>query len=148
MKFIDEFENINTIFLDTAPIIYYIEAHFQFGPLMNEIIQALQLDRLIAFTSVITIAEVLPKPVELGKKKLTRMFMDFLKHGKNMNLLDISADIAEKAGIIRGHYTNIKTMDAIQISSALSIEADLFLTNDIKLKQVKEIKILVLKDFL
>ncbi len=33
MKLTDEFENINTIFLDTAPIIYFIEAHFQFGPL-------------------------------------------------------------------------------------------------------------------
>ena len=27
---------INTIFIDTAPVIYFIEAHPQFGPLAKE----------------------------------------------------------------------------------------------------------------
>lgn len=35
-------------------------------------------------------------------------------------------------------------MDAIQIASAIEIRADAFLTNDKKLKQVKEIKVMVL----
>jgi len=28
---------IRTIFLDTAPIIYFIEAHVQFGPLVKQV---------------------------------------------------------------------------------------------------------------
>ncbi len=35
-----------------------------------------------------------------------------------------------------------------KIGVALEVEADAFLTNDIKLKQIKEIKVLVLRDFL
>lgn len=40
MNLSDEFEQINTIFIDTAPIIYYIEAHPQFGPLTKEAVNA------------------------------------------------------------------------------------------------------------
>jgi hypothetical protein len=36
----------------------------------------------------------------------------------------------------------------IQISSAIDVGADVFITNYKKLKQIKEIKILVLKDYL
>ena len=35
MSLSDEVTKINTIFIDTAPIIYYIEAHPQFGRQFN-----------------------------------------------------------------------------------------------------------------
>lgn len=73
--------------------------------------------------------------------------MEFIKFGRHINLIDISVDIAEKAGCLRGKYTNLRTMDALQISAAITIGADVFLTNDIKLKQVKEINAIVLNDY-
>ena len=39
-------------------------------------------------------------------------------------------------------------MDAVQIAAALDAEADAFLTNDKKLSGIKEIKIIVLSDYL
>jgi hypothetical protein len=39
-------------------------------------------------------------------------------------------------------------VDAVQIATALDAEADAFLTNDKKLSGIKEIKILVLSDYL
>jgi hypothetical protein len=33
----DELSKISSLFIDTAPIIYYIEAHPQFGPLSKNI---------------------------------------------------------------------------------------------------------------
>jgi len=148
MNLSDEFEQINTIFVDTAPIIYYIEAHPQFGPLAKDIVNAFQSGKLNAFASVITLTEVLSKPIEIGDEKLARKFSEFLKYGRNLNLVEISAGVAENAGRLRGKYSGIKTIDAIQISVAIDIGADVFLTNDKKLKQIKEIKVLVLKDYL
>ena len=49
---------------------------------------------------------------------------------------------------MRGKYSNLRTIDALQISAALDIDADLFLTNDATLKKIKEINVLVLKDYL
>jgi predicted nucleic acid-binding protein len=148
MSFSEELTNINTIFIDTAPVIYYIEAHPQFGPLAKEVVISFQSGNMNAFSSVITLTEVLPKPIENGDERLARKFAEFLKHGKNLNMIEISEVIAEAAGGLRGRYTFLKAIDAIQISAALDVGADVFLTNDKKLKQIKEIKILVLADYL
>jgi predicted nucleic acid-binding protein len=101
---------------------------------------------LNAFTSVITLVEVLPKPIETGQEWLAKKFTDFLRYAQGLPLIEVSADIAERAGKLRGHYTFLRTMDAIQLGVAIEIGADAFLTNDIKLKQIKEIRVLVLKD--
>ena len=75
------------------------------------------------------------------------MFADFLKHGENFNLVTISAEIAEKAGKLRAKYLTLKAFDAIQIATALNVKAKLFITNDKKLRNVKEIHVLVLEDY-
>ncbi len=103
---------------------------------------------LTALSSVITLTEVLAKPVENGDEKLAKKFSEFLKHGKNLVVLEISEAIAERAGKLRGHYPYLRTIDAIQIASAIDAGADAFLTNDKKLKQIKDIKVLVLADYL
>lgn len=148
MTLSDELDQIHTVFIDTAPIIYYIEAHPQFGPLAKEIVSLFQSGKLIAFSSVITLVEVLPKPVEAGNEKLVKKFSDFLKSGRNISLLDISSDIAELAGKLRGRYTSLRALDAIQIAVSINVKADAFITNDVKLKQIEESKVIVLKDYL
>jgi len=143
-----EIKNVHSIFIDTAPIIYYIEAHPQFGPLVKEVVKDFQTGRLIAFSSVITLTGVLPKPIEAGDLKLAGKLADFLKFGGNIKLVEISEDIADKAGKLRGKYPALKTIDALQIAAAIHVRADVFLTNDKKLKKVKEIQIMVLSDYL
>jgi len=148
MSLSDELDRLQTVFIDTAPIIYYIEAHPQFGPLAKEIVDSFRSGKLIALSSVITLVEVLPKPVESGNDELAKKFSEFLKTGKNIQLLEISADIAELAGNLRGQYTSLKAMDAIQIAVSINAGADAFITNDLKLRQIEELKVIVLKEYL
>jgi predicted nucleic acid-binding protein len=139
---------LQSLFFDTAPIIYYIEAHPQFGPLSKEAVQAVQNGNLTGYSSVITLSEVLAKPIQDGEEALARRFAAFLRAGKNFHLIDISADIAHRAGELRGKYPALRTVDSIQVASALSAGAEGFLTNDGKLKQITEIQVLILKDYL
>jgi len=139
---------IKTIFLDTAPVIYFIEAHHQFGPLVKQVVELMNENRIQAFTSVLTLSEVLPKPVETGNDELVEKFKTYLKNGPNLTMLPIGETIGETAGVLRGKYPYLKTVDAVQIAAALDAEADAFLTNDKKLSVIKEIKILVLSDYL
>lgn len=81
MSLLSEVSSLNSIFFDTAPIIYYIEAHQDYGPLMKDLVVSFQSGELIAFTSVITITEVLPKPVSQNQKKLIDKFIKFFKKG-------------------------------------------------------------------
>ena len=147
MKIEDVLKGAGTVFIDTAPVIYYIEAHPEFGPITKKVFDLIQKDRIKALTSVITLSEVLPRPVQTGNDALAKQFIEFLTGGKNMGLLEISAAIAEQAGRLRGRYPSLKMMDALQIAAAMSNGASLFITNDDKLKSIKEIKFLVIKDY-
>jgi predicted nucleic acid-binding protein len=141
-------KSISSLFLDTAPIIYYIEAHPQYGPLVSEVVREFQSGRLAAYSSVVTLVEVLPKPIAMGNESLSDDFSNFLLAGRNITTLEISSDIARRAGKLRGRYGFLKSMDAIQIAASTEVNADAFLTNDVQLKKVTEISALVLKDFL
>jgi predicted nucleic acid-binding protein len=141
-------EGIKAIFLDTAPVIYFIEAHHQFGPLVKQVVELMNENRIQAVTSVLTLSEVLPKPVETGNVELAQKFKTYLKNGPNLTLLAIDETIGEIAGVLRGKYPYLKTVDAVQIATALDAEADAFLTNDKKLSGIKEIKVIILSDYL
>ncbi len=148
MTLCQELSRIGSIFIDTAPIIYYVEAHPQFGTLVMDVVDNFQSGKLTAYTSVVTLVEVLPKPIGAGNEKLAKKFTDFLRYGNNLVLMEISIEIAELAGTLRGRYVSLKVMDAVQIAASIVCKAEAFLTNDEKLKQVKEAKVLVLKDYL
>lgn len=148
MTLTGELGRASSLFIDTAPIIYYIEAHPQFGPLAKEVFDSFLSGRITAYSSVLTLTEVLSKPIESGDAKLARKFSDFLEYGKNLKLMEITLTIAKRAGILRGNYSILRALDAIQIAAALDAGADVFITNDKKLKRMKEIKVLVLSDYL
>lgn len=148
MTLSEELSKIRSVFIDTAPIIYYIEAHPQYGPLVKDIVIAFQSGILNAFSSVITIVEVLPKPIEAGNEILANKFFEFLMSGKNISMMEITSSIAKSAGNFRGRYPFLRTMDAIQIAASHEAQTDVFITNDVKLKRVSEIKVIVLKEYL
>lgn len=75
-------------------------------------------------------------------------FLGFLLHSGNLNLIEITAPIAENAGRLRGGYPFLKSLDALQISAAQAAGVDAFITNDKHLKKIREIKVLVLSDYL
>ncbi|MBI5695498.1 MAG: PIN domain-containing protein [Nitrospirae bacterium] len=138
---------LNTVFIDTAPFIYYIEAHPLYGTATKTIFDMFLTGKLIAFSSVISLAEVLPKPVEERKERLAGRFSEFLRDSSVITMTDINQDIAERAGRLRGKYPSLRALDALQLSASIETGADAFVTNDRKLRQVREVKLLLLSDY-
>lgn len=97
----DKLTKCNSIFIDTAPFIYHIEAHKKFGPLVKEVFDSINSLKFKGITSVLTLTELLPKPVSIGNQELAGIFSEYLRRGNNLELIEISADIAESAGILR-----------------------------------------------
>jgi len=134
-----------TVFLDTAPLIYFIEGHSGFQEKLMECFQANDKGDFAFITSSITLLEVLVKPLRDGKSKLVEQYKKILLNAPGIQIFEISNDIAEGAARLRAKY-GLKTPDAIQISTALNNEADYFFTNDHRLSSVKEINIVTLLD--
>ena len=143
-----DLSNHHKIMIDTAPLIYYIEESPKYLSLVEEIFDKIDNGEIIGITSVITLIEVITKPLKKSNKELESKFRDYLLYSKNLKLYEINVNIAEKAAIYRAKY-NLRTPDAIQLVIALVYNADAFLTNDKKFECVKEnIKILILENYI
>ena len=135
------------VFLDTAPLIYYIEENPQYSIILNKLFLENSKGVFLFQTSVITLLEVLVLPMRMNENQLVEQYQKILCNSTSINILDVTVEIAKKAAAYRAKY-GLKTPDSIQIATAVEASADYFLTNDIRLKAVKEIEILVLEELI
>ena len=148
MRLEQDLEAFGSLFVDTAPVIYYIEGHPAYGPITRTVFEHFVNNGVRPYSSVLMLTEVLVKPVQVDDVALTRLFSNFIRSGHNFRLIDINPDIAEIAGYLRGNHQFLKTIDALQIASAIHVKAEVFVTNDEKLRKISGLKIMVLKDYL
>ncbi|MDI6751720.1 MAG: PIN domain-containing protein [bacterium] len=136
------------IMFDTASIIYFIEEHKDFGGITEKIFRVIRDNSdYNAFSSVITLIEVLAQPLRRGRKDIVEKYRQFLLGSNNFIAYSIDPIIAEKAAELRAQY-EIKTPDAIQLAVGIENNGTLFVTNDKNLKRIDEIEVLVLEEHL
>ena len=131
------------IFLDTAPLIYFIEEEENFSSLLNNLFSPSNNCRFV--TSAITLPEVLVMPLRKGKTELAKRYKEIITLSENVDIFDINVSIAEETAKIRAGYS-IKTPDAIQLATAKYCFVDYFLTNDYRLKSFKDLSVITLSD--
>ncbi|MEI6825823.1 MAG: PIN domain-containing protein [Desulfuromonadales bacterium] len=135
------------IFIDTAPLIYFIEKNSRYLDVVKTVIELIVSQKAKGMTSTITLLEVLVLPLREGNKKLAEKYKTILLSSNDLETCEISNVISERAAIIRAKY-GFKTPDSLQLATAIVKKADYFLTNDIALKQMNEIKVIVLEEYL
>ena len=59
-----------TVFLDTAPLIYFIEGHSQYQPILSRLFDFNDKGGFSFVTSSVTLLEVLVKPLREGQKAI------------------------------------------------------------------------------
>lgn len=133
--------------VDTAPFIYFIEKHPRYVDLVRTFIKAVNDGEITAFTSVMTLLEVLVIPLKQGDQKLVQQYRDILSDAPNFTTVIFVSDIAEEAARLRAAYS-IRTPDAVQIATAIIGNATIFLTNDMDLPAISELQIITLDDLL
>ena len=97
------------------------------------------------YTSTITDTEFLVKPYRAGDIQAISAYWEFLS-SRDVLKCFITEDVAVNATKIRAKYKGIKTADSLQIASAICSECDIFLTNDKQLRQVEEIRVLLVDE--
>lgn len=138
---------IESIFLDTSPFIYLIENNPKFISTVEEYIAEKLSKEVSLVTSVITVSEFQVGPKRMNNLKPINDFQTLLNE-LHFKIFDITLEIAELASTLRANYLFLKSIDALQLSVAIKYNCKSFLTNDIKLKSIKEINVTIINDLI
>ena len=140
-------EKHKTIGLDTAPFIYFIEDVASYADLLDPVFSLLESHSVRAFTSTVTVAEILTKPFADKNFSLADEIKFTLNSFSSLSIVSIDDKLAEAAALLRARYA-IHLPDALQLAAAIQGEATLFLTNDKRVKQIDALEVLALSDYL
>lgn len=142
----ESLQGVTRLFLDTAPVIYAVERNAQYLQLVRAIFERIFNGLAIAVTSPITLAECLVRPYSLGQTELQQDFIELITEHDNIEFVPIDEqDIAIQAAQIRARY-NLQLPDAFQIAVAEAANCEAILTNDVILRRVTELRVLVLDE--
>jgi predicted nucleic acid-binding protein len=142
MKLSARLKNVQRIFLDTAPVIYYVEKNPAYLARVKPVFARIDAGTLAAVTSPITLSECLVHPYRLQHVDGIARFRDLIVGGSNVNFVLLDDAIADKAAELRAQH-GLTLPDALQAATALSAGCDAFLTNDPILMQVTGLNVIV-----
>ena len=81
----------------------------------------------------------------MGSRKPRKIFADLIVNGYNTVFALIEQETAKQAADLRARY-NLSLTDAFQVAVAIASGCDAFLTNDIALKRVTELGVMVVDE--
>jgi predicted nucleic acid-binding protein len=139
----DALRGVATLGFDTPPIIYFIEQHPVFGPIALDLFQRIVSGGIEGCTSVITLTETLTYPMRTQDTAQVTAYRTLLLRTPHFLTIRATNEVAERAADLRARY-NLRTPDAIQIATALEAGCDAFITNDLALRRVSELRVLTI----
>lgn len=145
MKIGEALREVAALGVDTAPFIYFVERHADFGPLIRPIFDRADHAELQIIASVIALLEVLVMPLQKGRRDIQDTYRAMFLNTRQVVTLSVTATIAERAALLRAEYS-LRTPDAIHLATALEAGCDAFLTNDRGLARVRGIRVLMLDE--
>ena len=132
------------IYLDTVTIIYSVEKHVDFFPVLRPLWQSAKAGRLELITSELSLLETLVLPLRQQDRLLIAAYEQLLMRS-DVRLIPITPDLLRQATQLRAD-TNLKTPDSIHAASALFAGCDQFVTNDSAFKRVPKLNTVVLHE--
>jgi len=126
------------VLVDTAPIIYVLEHDPKFAPRFRPLFERQSAGGIQFAVTTITVAEVLTGPFKAGEEALARRYRAVME---SWQVVSLTADIAESAARFRANL-GLRTADAIQIASAIAVNADALVTHDRDFSKVKTLAVL------
>lgn len=132
------------VFLDSAPVIYYVERHPIYSSILEPIFSRFEAGDLVAVTSPITLAECLVLPMRMGNRDVMDAFWEVMGGDHSCIFVPILRDTARIAADIRSRH-NLTLTDAFQVAAALQGNCDALLTNDKDLAKVRDLNVILVE---
>jgi predicted nucleic acid-binding protein len=125
------------LLIDSSPVIYYIENHPKWEPRFRPVFEA-PTERFRLAITTIAVAEVLSGPLKVKDEALVQRYRSVFESWQR---IDLDSDIAESAARFRASL-GLKLPDAIQVASALKINAAALVTHDRDFSRVRSLRVI------
>ena len=135
---IQELPDEALLLIDSAPIIYFLEGHPKLGPHFLPLFEAQATARVRFAVTTITICEVLTGPLRSNDDATVRRYRAVLD---SWQVVDLDAEIAESAARLRASL-RLRLADAVQVASALAINAAAVVTHDRDFSRVRSLRVI------
>jgi predicted nucleic acid-binding protein len=126
------------LLMDSAPIIYVLDAHPLLGPRFQPLFDAHAIGRVRFAVTTVTMAEVLTGPLQAADEALARRYRAILE---SWEPIELDVDIAEAAARLRASI-RLKLADAVQAASAIAINAAALVTYDSDFSKVRSLRVI------
>ena len=135
----------NRVYLDTNVFIYALEGFPPLDTELQDLFKAVGRGDFEGFSSELTLAEALVKPLKDGNTALIDAYDTTLQDRPYFHLLAITRAILREAAHLRG-ATSLKLPDAIHLATAKHAGCTTFVTNDTDFKGATSMKVVVLSE--
>jgi predicted nucleic acid-binding protein len=134
------------IYIDTAVAIYSVEWNPEYFALLQPLWLKFQAEEIELVSSELILMESLVIPLRNKDTLLVNAYEELLL-SEQMQLIPIDRAILRQAANLRA-TTNLKTPDAIHAATAISVNCDLFLTNDKGFRHLSSLPTVILSEVL
>ena len=135
------------VYVDTQAIVYGVEHHAKYAPLLAPLWLAQQARAITVTTSHLSLMECLILPLRNSDSKLVADFETTFRL-PGLRVVPIDETILRKGAQLRADHQSLRTPDAIHAATSFSIGALLFLSNDRGFKTVAGLPLTLLDDIL
>lgn len=133
--------------LDTCIFIYHFEAHPTYLPLTRVTLAQIQTGQCLGIASTIALMELTVHPWRLNRPDIARQYEVLLINFPNLKVSDVTREVARRAAQLRARY-NLRPADALQVATAMTEGATLWVSNDKDLKRIEpELEVIILDEF-
>lgn len=133
--------------VDTQMIVYQFEEKPKFVELTRAFFEVCEEEMIEVVTSAVSVAEVFSNKKVLENESLVKAYTSVFEAMPGLRVLGLGIDLSKLAGGLRVKY-GLRLPDAYQLAAAMKGRCGLFVTNDKHFVKVKELKVLLLKDYL
>jgi predicted nucleic acid-binding protein len=134
------------VYLDANSIIYSVEKHTTYWPLIQPVWLAAKGKTIEIVSSELTLMETLIGPLKKGDAALAVTYEQLFQQ-EQTRLLPITQSILRDAAQLRA-TTKLKTPDAIHTATALQVGCALLVTNDAGFRSIAGLSVVILNDLL
>lgn len=134
------------VYFDVNPIIYFIEQNIQFAELVTPVFELIVDGSIVAFTSELTLTEILIKPIRDNLNQVIQAHKELLLDPELFTLISPNQDTFLLAAELGGK-SSMRTPDAIHMACAIESKCKYFITNDKGIKSTADITVVQIGDF-